>query len=105
VDFTFVVIQPSVMSLPASLVELTAVPAALGFTALTTSWLSTDMTPRVPMARRPARSLVAALSAEPTSFTLPRFVSTFAVRPSVFLLHTSFDLTADVIDASSITSP
>ena len=59
--------------------------------ASTTSRLSTDSTPSVFMAIRPARAFAAALSAAPFSVTLPRFVSTSICRPSVLLLHSSFD--------------
>ncbi|MNR65524.1 hypothetical protein D3C85_1885980 [compost metagenome] len=58
-DFTLVVIQLSATSPLASFAELLALSTGVGVEASTTSWLSTDITPSVFLARRPARSLSA----------------------------------------------
>jgi hypothetical protein len=69
VEFTFVVIQSSLIT--PDIVRSAGVAAATGAAPPrpTTSWLSTPLTPRVSRARRPASSFAAALPATPLSVT------------------------------------
>ncbi|MOA56659.1 hypothetical protein D3C78_1806870 [compost metagenome] len=98
-------IQLSAILSPAAFAVFLALSTGFDFEASTTSWLSTETTPLVFSARRPARSLSAWLAALPVSITLPEWVVTLVVIPSACLLHSSFDLTAAVMVASSTMTP
>jgi hypothetical protein len=104
VDLTLVVIQVSEMALVDSLADALAVPVTIGV-LLITKLLVTDSTPRVLLANRPASSLASALAAVPVKITLPFWVATSIAWLSVVLLQINLDLTAALMETSSITSP
>src|ERR1700677_3824509 len=73
--------------------------------ALTTISLSTDFTPRMPLASFPTRSFSASESASPDTMTTPSLVVTLVLMALVERCVRSAYLTCDVMEASSMVSP